>query len=236
MLLTIRVFEKFWFSSGNLSSLTWASGSLSLLANQTTWWLTSRTSVNTAIYETNVKYEVVTLLSIWYCYLSKRHTKYVGELPTYFSKGGTVGFFQGRARSGEIWFFRLILRKQPFLLKISRSKEDKLLLPPLRTIMGVKTIKNSFRNTFSFFWCKYLNIDSCNQLFTSEKRLKNYKHQPIFFKSILCKKSLDCSEKSLGMVPVLCPIITCGKTPTTITWSASLKIRCHVIVMQQKPN
>jgi len=29
--------------------------------------------------------------------------------------------------------------------------------------------------------------------------------------------------------------VTCGKTPTTITWSASSKICCHVIVTQQRP-
>jgi len=30
-------------------------------------------------------------------------------------------------------------------------------------------------------------------------------------------------------------IVTGGKTPTTVTWSASSKICCHVIVTQQRP-
>jgi len=30
-------------------------------------------------------------------------------------------------------------------------------------------------------------------------------------------------------------IATCGKTPTTVTWSASSKIFCHFIVTQQRP-
>jgi len=30
-------------------------------------------------------------------------------------------------------------------------------------------------------------------------------------------------------------IVTCGKTPTTVTWSVSSKICCHVIVTQHRP-
>jgi len=30
-------------------------------------------------------------------------------------------------------------------------------------------------------------------------------------------------------------IVACGKMPTTVTWSASSKICCHVIVTQQRP-
>jgi len=30
-------------------------------------------------------------------------------------------------------------------------------------------------------------------------------------------------------------IVTCGKTPTTVTWTASSNICCHVVVTQQRP-
>jgi len=41
---------------------------------------------------------------------------------------------------------------------------------------------------------------------------------------------------SLHYVPRgLRSIVICGKTHTTVTWSASSKIRCQVIVTQQRP-
>jgi len=41
---------------------------------------------------------------------------------------------------------------------------------------------------------------------------------------------------SLHYLPrCLLSIVTCSKTHTTVTWSASSKICCHVIVTQQRP-
>jgi len=47
---------------------------------------------------------------------------------------------------------------------------------------------------------------------------------------------LSVVSVSLHYLPrCLHSIVTCGKTPTTIIWSASSKICCHVIVTQQRP-
>ena len=47
---------------------------------------------------------------------------------------------------------------------------------------------------------------------------------------------LSAVTVSLHYLPrCLCSTVTCGKTPTTVTWSEPLKICCHVIVTQQRP-
>jgi len=47
---------------------------------------------------------------------------------------------------------------------------------------------------------------------------------------------LSAVTVSLHYLPrCLHSIVTCGKTSTTATWSASSKICCHVIVTQQRP-
>jgi len=47
---------------------------------------------------------------------------------------------------------------------------------------------------------------------------------------------LSAVSVSLHYLPrCLRSIATCGKTPTTVTWSASSKICWHVIVTQQRP-
>ena len=47
---------------------------------------------------------------------------------------------------------------------------------------------------------------------------------------------LSAVTVSLRYLPrLLHSMVTCGKTPPTITWSASSKICCHVIVTQQRP-
>jgi len=47
---------------------------------------------------------------------------------------------------------------------------------------------------------------------------------------------LSAVTVSLHYLPrCLHSIVRCGKTPTTVTWSASTKICCHVIVTQQRP-
>jgi len=84
-------------------------------------------------------------------------------------------------------FFHSKLRKQPFFAENFKIQEGPS--PPSGN-HGRENNKKLKLETFSFFWCKYLNTDSRNQLFTGEKGLKNYKNQPTFFKNILCKKSL----------------------------------------------
>jgi len=81
MLLTIYAFENFYFSSGNLSSLSCDLGSLSLLSNRADSLVTNlQTCVKTLINETNVKYDVTTLCQFEILlFISKSHTKYVGN-------------------------------------------------------------------------------------------------------------------------------------------------------------
>jgi len=121
------------------------------------------------------------------------------------------GVFQGLKTTPLTEYFRAINLTFNLLFPLQCSCQEMKMLPwPIKQHQIAwkwKQWKTQIGNTCSLCWCKSSNNNSHDQFLRIRKGWKSLKkgwkveklekRQPIFFKHILCKKSLGCSEKSL---------------------------------------